>query len=226
MVEVAEGIHVVDGVNGNSYLVLDGDTNILVDTGLPRSEGKIERYVRGLGVEVSWAVLTHCHVDHVGGAAALRSRLGLKLAIGEKDAPYVEGEAKLPPPRGALGVGFRLFGWAVDYERFKPDHKLGDGERVGRLTVIHTPGHTPGSICLFDEKTHTLFSGDALLSSGDGSTLKPPSASFSLDPDQALGSLKRLAALDIENVCPGHGGPVVGGASEKLRSLLDGLARH
>ncbi|MEM0322084.1 MAG: MBL fold metallo-hydrolase, partial [Thermoprotei archaeon] len=154
-----------------------------------------------------------------GGAAKLAERYGAKILIGELDAPYVIGDSRLPPPRGLAGVGFRLFGGLVRFEHFKPNGVLKDGDSVGRLRVVHTPGHTPGSICLFDTETHTIFSGDALLSSGGEPS--PPSKSFSLNYVEAIHSTKRMVELNVENLCPGHGEPIVGGVSVKLRASYE-----
>jgi len=218
VVEVLSGIHRVDGVNANTYIVdyVDGE-KILIDTGMPRSIQKIEHYLSQIGLKPSdlkLAVLTHCHIDHVGCAAELGRRFGIKTLIGEEDSHYVTGERRLPPPKGLAGVGFRLFGAFLSFEPFKPHATLRDGESVGRLRIIHTPGHTPGSICVFDAETATLFSGDALLSSKG--ELKPPSPSFSLNHREAIHSLEKIMDLEVENLCPGHGEPLLGGVGRKL----------
>ncbi|MEM3857307.1 MAG: MBL fold metallo-hydrolase [Thermoprotei archaeon] len=218
------GVHRVDGVNGNVYLIVsEPDSATLVDTGMPRSESKIQRILSGVmgdGAVVKQIVLTHCHVDHAGSAKALKQTLAAKVYVGEKDAPYVAGEEKLYP-KGVMGAAFRLFEPAVRFSPFQPDGTLSGGEKVGSLRVIPVPGHTPGSICLYDEDTKTLFSGDALLSSGG--QLKLPNRSFSYDYQLALNSLSKLLemGLQIENLCPGHGDPVLGDVGHNLRELME-----
>jgi glyoxylase-like metal-dependent hydrolase (beta-lactamase superfamily II) len=69
VVKIIEGTHQVDGINGNVYLVEDGDKLILIDTGLPRNEKKILKYIESLGrkpEDVSTIVITHFHIDHIG----------------------------------------------------------------------------------------------------------------------------------------------------------------
>jgi glyoxylase-like metal-dependent hydrolase (beta-lactamase superfamily II) len=219
VVVVLSGVHRVDGVNANIYIVnYTDDEKLLIDTGMPRSLKKIERYLSQIDVKPSdlkMAILTHCHIDHVGCAAQLGGRFGIKILIGEQDSPYVTGERRFPPPKGLAGVGFRLFGAVLSFESFKPDGRLKDGDNIGKLKIIHTPGHTPGSICVFDTETGTLFSGDTLLSSKG--ELKPPSPSFSLNHREAIGSLEKIMGLNVENLCPGHGEPLLSDVSKKLR---------
>jgi len=219
VVEVLSGLHRVDGVNANIYIVnYTDDEKLLIDTGMPRSLQKIEHYLAQVEVKPSdlkMVILTHCHIDHVGCAAQLGKRFGIKILIGKQDSPYVTGERRLPPPKGLAGVGFRLFGDILRFEPFKPDGTLKDGDNIGKLKIIHTPGHTPGSICVFDTETGTLFSGDSLLSSKG--ELKPPSPSFSLNHREAIDSLEKIIGLNIENLCPGHGEPLLGDVARKLR---------
>jgi glyoxylase-like metal-dependent hydrolase (beta-lactamase superfamily II) len=83
-VKIAEGIYQVEGINGNVYLVEDGDKLILIDTGLPRNHKKIISYIEALGrkpTDVSMIVLTHFHIDHVGSAKKMKELTNAKVAV-------------------------------------------------------------------------------------------------------------------------------------------------
>src|SRR5256885_89463 len=109
--ELLPGIHRVDGVICNVYVIVEREGLTLIDAGMPRSEGKIGAYVRGIGRElgeVRRIVLTHQHVDHVGGAAALAEQTGAEVIASVGDALAIEGRARREMPREPLGTVFRL----------------------------------------------------------------------------------------------------------------------
>ncbi|MCJ7831476.1 MAG: MBL fold metallo-hydrolase, partial [Dehalococcoidia bacterium] len=100
------------------------------------------------------------------------------------------------------------------------DLTVGDGDALpaGSLTlrVVHTPGHSPGHICLFLEEERVLFSGDNVLGIGTTAIAPPPSG----DMAQYLDSLRKMKALDAALICPGHG-PIVRQANRKIQELID-----
>jgi glyoxylase-like metal-dependent hydrolase (beta-lactamase superfamily II) len=103
--KIAEGIHQVDGINGNVYLVEDGDKLILIDTGLPRNHKKIIKYIEALGrkpTDVSLILLTHFHIDHVGSAKKMKELTDAKVAVHEFDADIVAGKKAPPKPKNLM----------------------------------------------------------------------------------------------------------------------------
>lgn len=156
-----------------------------------------QRILRWLGdKKVVGIILTHCHSDHIGAVNELVEAYGCWVACGVDD---VDGVADVHRS------GFDEEG--IDYTVDQVDRALEEGDVVtwggDSLTVLHTPGHTPGSICLRSEDQKVLFSGDMLFQGAIGST------AFVLGNDaDMVRSCARLTELDPAlRVYPGHGGP-------------------
>lgn len=220
--EIVPGIHRVDGVRGaNSYVVIGEDGILLVDTGLPRSGKKIIEYVRGLGKkphDIKYIVLTHADIDHSGGAAELKEMTGARVAIHAIDALCLAEMKWLGVKRGPLQVFFKLMARLLPFRPVKLDITLRDGVEIDGFTVVYTPGHTRGSICLYRPR-EVIFVGDALRSDSSGNP-KAPLARASYDIVRAMVSLKMISELEFNILLPGHGAPVLGNASNKVKSLL------
>lgn len=156
-----------------------------------------QRILRWLGdKKVVGIILTHCHSDHIGAVNELVEAYGCWVACGVDD---VDGVADVHRS------GFDEEG--IDYTVDHVDRALEEGDVVtwggDSLTVLHTPGHTPGSICLRSEDQKVMFSGDMLFQGAIGST------AFVLGNDaDMVRSCARLTELDPAlRVYPGHGGP-------------------
>jgi len=220
--EIIPGIHQVDGVKGNCYiLVRDGLT--IIDTGLPGSGKKILAYIRERlhrePAEIRTIVITHFHLDHVGGMAALKKAApGAKVAVGSGDAGFVDGTLPEPVHPGLTGLLMRLFTFTMRPGHFSPDILLTDGDRIDGLLCLTIPGHTPGSIGLLDETTKAFFSGDIFRS--DGSSVTGGPTQFTMDLAREHQSRQKIAALDFDLLLPGHGVPLRPGASAKIREFV------
>jgi glyoxylase-like metal-dependent hydrolase (beta-lactamase superfamily II) len=218
--KVTEGIYLIPEMGmSNAYLVEDGDKLLVVDTGLPGHAKKIVSYVKSLGKDprsVETVVLTHPDLDHSGSAAELKQLTGAKVAIHETDAPRLTGEKPWSEAKGAAGMVIRVVGLFMKLEPVSPDISLKEGEKLGPLTVLETPGHTSGSISLYKVGT-ALFSGDALLTNGKGLFQEPRMVNEELGRE----SIRRMATLQFEYLLPGHGAPVEGNASEKLKDFVN-----
>lgn len=173
--------------NSNSY-ILTGETPILIDPGLP-SNPYLEKALSSLGIEIGAVVLTHCHYDHIGNCKGFPP-----VMVHKNDAEAVR--------TGSEKTVYMHF--SSTFDGFPLQRELEEGDRVSSgnhtLKVIHTPGHTDGCICLLDEDSGTLFSGDTWFSTGIGRT-DLPSGSF-----EALhNSFQKLKDVDAHHICPGHG---------------------
>jgi glyoxylase-like metal-dependent hydrolase (beta-lactamase superfamily II) len=222
--EIVEGIHKVDEASSNMahsniYLLINGKELIVVDTGTPRNAKKIVDYVEKLGRqpnEVSTIILTHYHMDHTGSVKDLKDLTGAKVAASQEDAQYITGKQSYPKPKGIL---FRAASSFIKITPVPVDIVLKDGDATGGLTVIFTPGHTPGSIMLLDKKRKVLFSGDSLRVEGGKVTVAP--RHFTWDESKEKESIKKVAALDFDILLPGHADYLKGNASAVVRAFAN-----
>jgi len=166
---------------------------LVVDPGdnIPEILSRLQKH----GLTLRQIVVTHAHIDHVGGAAQLRKATGAPVLMNQKDL-------------GLLGMMEMQAGWlgVSTPEVAPPDASAEDGLTIGLATlpapVLHTPGHTQGSICLLFPDQHLLLAGDTLFAGSIGRTDLPGG-----DGQQILRSLRdRLLVLpDATRVLPGHG---------------------
>jgi glyoxylase-like metal-dependent hydrolase (beta-lactamase superfamily II) len=99
------------------------------------------------------------------------------------------------------------------------DATLEDGDTVGPVRVIHTPGHTPGHLAFWWPERRVLFAGDAIATYPE---FGPGWPAFTLNPTQHRVSLRRMADLDADVLAVGHGDPITAGSAERMRSLVEG----
>jgi glyoxylase-like metal-dependent hydrolase (beta-lactamase superfamily II) len=225
--EVTPNVHVVrvqmkpylGAYSPNVYLVANGGQGIMIDSGFPNEESFRERldYLKGLGENrLDYIVLTHHHFDHSGGAHRLREATGARIAMHPLEAQLLHEAAE----RVSAGESAEERRLRREAAKVTADLTVGDGDTLpaGSLTlrVVHTPGHSPGHICLFLEEERALFSGDNVLGIGTTAIAPPPSG----DMAQYLDSLRRMKALDAALICPGHG-PIVRQANRKIQELID-----
>ena len=199
----------VGPIQTNCYIVADGDECIVIDPG-----AEAERIIDELDGRIpKMVVLTHQHWDHIGALSELEQRLEVPTAAHELDA-----DAIFEPPAEAA-----VAGGPKSARSFKPvDLLLVDGDeiRVGDCTfnIIHTPGHTPGGICLYCPSEKVLFSGDTIFAGGrHGRT-----DFFSGSQDEMEETLKtKFVDVDDDTVIyPGHEGFSVMKVERKSNPLL------
>lgn len=204
-------------MNCNVYLVENGDKLILIDTGLPRSDKKIKKYIESLGrkpSDVAATVITHFHIDHVGSLKKVQEATGSKVAVGEFDAEIVAGKKSPPKHKNLM---FRAVSSVIKPAPIEPDVVLKEGDSIGGLTVILTAGHSEGSISLFDTQRKVMFVGDALRFVNGRLTESPEQ--FNLDSAKARESIGKISTFDFDVMLGGHGDPLVGNASQKVKDF-------
>jgi glyoxylase-like metal-dependent hydrolase (beta-lactamase superfamily II) len=188
----------------NVYLVGD----VLIDAATRQGERRIMRQIRGR--TVSAHALTHAHPDHQGSSHAICERLGIPLWCGRGDVPAMETP-------GAI-FNSQAPGWLNRFQaRFwtGPPHPvaraLQEGDEVAGFTVLEVPGHSRGHVAYWRPADRVLILGDVLngmnLMTGRRGLQEPPTI-FTPDPPRNRQSARRLAALEPELVCFGHGPPL------------------
>jgi hydroxyacylglutathione hydrolase len=204
-----------------AYLIESEAGLVLVDAGSPHCEHHVLRRMQALGREdLRLIFITHAHLDHYGSAAGLRRLTGAPIAVHRADAEAMaRGDTPLGTVRSLGRLVQRLLPLLESVLRPEPtaaDLLLDDGEELGDYgldaTVLHTPGHTPGSSCLLVEG-RLAFVGDLLSATGRPHVQRLFADDWSLIPV----SLARLQALRPERVFTGHGRhPVSGEALQRL----------
>ena len=200
-----------------AHLIVESELT-LIDCGLPGSAQSIRRAVAALGRsmdEVTRVICTHRHPDHAGSARELAAA-GLPIHMHEADAHGLKTswvDVIRRPSRGRLFAAM-----TASPPEVVP---LEDGEilpALGGLHVIHTPGHTPGSVCLYGPRDRVLFVGDMLQAPGGRVTFA--NGVCSEDIVTARRQVRRLATLDVKTIVFSHYPPL----KDAARSMLEGLA--
>ena len=216
--EILPGVQVItDAIDATTLtMTLIGESQgLIVDTGLPASLTKVVLpYLEGIGRTPTWIqtiVNTHCHSDHVGGNHALVELAASRVLIHRREARFLAdpmsfvaeqgaryGDDRLSPPPDPDEVR-RLYGPGTP-----PDAELEEGDLIGvdgrEWRVIHTPGHSPGGICLYEAVTGTLITGDAIQAEGTTSC----DLAFYFEAADYARSLRTIAGLEVETIIAGH----------------------
>jgi hydroxyacylglutathione hydrolase len=187
-------VHKVSGAafDGNVYLVMD-EKPILVDAGMMAGPTlkNIKKFIDPAKIEL--IVLTHCHHDHSGAAPALKEATGAKLLLSEKEAGCVGDD---------LATVAYLFGQQAPEYRVDESLKEGMVLDIGKwkLEVMETPGHSLGSLCLYERNEKVLFSGDTVFPDGNIGRTDMMGGNTS----ELVRSIERLTKLDVKTMYPGH----------------------
>ncbi len=190
----------------NCFLVREDDGLTLVDTGLAGSAPGILTAARSLGAPIRRIVLTHAHIDHVGSLGALaREYRQIEFAVGQRESRLLLKDFSLD----AGESGKKLLGFPG--VKLPPTILLRDGDRIGSLQSIFSPGHTPGHMSFLDVRDGSLIAGDAfttqtgVLAAGTFKLLFPFPALFSWNREVAAESARKLRDFKPARLAVGHG---------------------
>lgn len=209
--EIAKGVHLIE-TYANCVIFTDNRL-VLIDTSVDDTAKDILNWLRKNGRapgDLTSVVVTHIHPDHVLGLKSVKSRApNTKIAAHKDDADYVDRTKVYPwhPPQR--------------HEAVTVDIRLEDGQKYEGFLVIHTPGHTPGSMALLDTERKVLVAGDSL---NNEKGLAPMSDKFNFDPAAHRKSIKKLANYEFETILVGHGGPILRGGSQQVKALAAKLS--
>ncbi|MDO8612719.1 MAG: MBL fold metallo-hydrolase, partial [Dehalococcoidia bacterium] len=221
----------------NVFLVTDGGEGALIDSGFGDEQSlraRLEYLRERPDVKVRYIILTHHHFDHSSGAHRLRQASGAQVVMHPQEERFLrdwQSEAPqdidIPAGQGRGSADLSALAVVEQVRRFRqqaaeavPVLPVTEGAvlAVGGLSleVVHTPGHTLGSICVYIRGERALFTGDTALGLGTVAISPPPYGDMAL----YLQSLERLKAFDASVMLPGHGRPVED-VARKLQELID-----
>ena len=208
--QIYRGIEILGGMDPdcNVYLI---DGELIVDAGTGLYFGDIKKEIEGLCdvSNIKNLVNTHCHFDHVGADKKFKDWLKLSIAIHSADKKAVET---------GIGTLSELFGQTARIMSVDKTLRMDSVISTTNFTfeVIPTPGHTPGSICMYDAEKKILISGDTLFENAIGRT-----DMYGGNQEQLINSLKRLSELQIQYLLPGHGTPKKDGIDFLIKQMLN-----
>ena len=205
--EIVDGIFLIKNPHRHYFVsscLFVGDSLTLVDAGREESpEDSIYPYIYRLGrdpSEISLVILTHAHWDHCAGAAKIKRDSGCKVAVHRNGMAYLKDPDLLNRERAERFPGVPLK--SMEFETVDADIDFLDGDVLpvqGRkVRVLHTPGHSPCSCCIVEEKNRIVIAGDAIQGRGEGRPLIFHSV------DAYVDSMRRLLDITIEVIVSGH----------------------
>ncbi len=234
--QIAPGIHRVPTVTGSNAVLLVDEQIAVIDTGYPGNGETILAYLKDIGrsqKDLAWIITTHHHFDHTGTAAELHELTGAPVVAHEDETEAgPDGTPRLRKATERQHIPF-WYRWLV--QGFRPreierpvipdvpvQHIVKHGDvlpLLGGVHIMHTPGHTPGSICLLIEKPAALFLGDSAIN--NTSRISRPlmwdrGARRELDE-----SLRSLRQIDANVALFGHGPALTEAVMPKIRALTD-----
>ena len=185
----------LEGLVTNCYIGIDEATNKAIVIDPPGETDKIVNELNKLKATLKYIILTHCHVDHICGVNELVEKMGGEIAIGSKESSQVNNEK----------VSLVFLG-NIRYPEIHVSKELDDNEVLmlgeTKLEILHTPGHTGGSISIYSKNDNIVFTGDTLFQNTYGRTDLPTGSEIDI-----INSIKnKLLVLPEETIVyPGHG---------------------
>ena len=234
--QITPGLHSLGDTSGGrvrAFLIDDGNGLTLIDTLLNKDGRDILDQIRLLGREpkdLKRIILTHAHQSHLGGLAALKKATGATVYSHDWEADIIAGKRKVevPPTTGfwpqkplqvyPLQVAFVL-GLGMP-EPCEVDQSLKDGDHVGPLTLLHAPGHTPGSTAFYWPDKKALIVGDIVVTWPELALGWPQITLNNKQNRESVGKLCDMTTAEI--LCVGHGEPIVRAGSRVMRDLFEG----
>jgi glyoxylase-like metal-dependent hydrolase (beta-lactamase superfamily II) len=233
--EVAPGIYSLGQKQGgrvHAYLLDDGEGVTVVDTLMAADAHLILEELARIGRapgDIKHLIQTHAHRSHLGGLARLRELSGAPVYAHEWEADIISADRVAQPvssrPYNPVRTWPLQIGLNLNVSKHPPvkvDQYIHDGDRIGPLTVVYSPGHSPGHLAFYWPERRLLIAGDAVCT---WPSFMLGWRGFLLNVKQHRESVRRLADLDTEILCVGHGEPLATGGAERIRAALPELDR-
>jgi glyoxylase-like metal-dependent hydrolase (beta-lactamase superfamily II) len=239
--QIVPGLHCLAGVglgvNAYVWCPRPGDPGagepVIFDCGYPWHAAALLDSLKALGCPLNQRAtiaVTHDDYDHTGALAELVAETGADVVAHRLEVPSIEGDAwrEMPKRRAAFSYVLRAVTGLAYAARPKTPvqvtHPVEDGATIaGGWVAVWTPGHTPGHLAFWRPAERILIAGDALGSRLRGEIIAPI-GSYSLDNEEVTRSVRKLAALEPDTICFGHGPEFVGNAAPALRRLARSIA--
>lgn len=219
----------------NYYVIASGDALAVIDIGL--GKGDVNRLERELAAhnwsleQVQYILITHAHPDHIGGLAELQRRCNAHTCAGRLDAPVVRGD-QISPTANLSELSWFLRPIARAMANTPPraparvDRELSDGDTLDEvlpgLQVVGLPGHSYGQVGYWLPESRTLIGGDVMMRMPWRLTM--PLRAPSPDWGEVKRSIFKVAGMNVETLCLGHGRPIIGGAAAHIQKLVSRIS--
>ncbi|WP_430536164.1 MBL fold metallo-hydrolase [Listeria rocourtiae] len=207
----------------NCYLVTDGDFLTLIDTALPMSANKIIQHIAATGLPLRYIILSHAHGDHIGSIQAIiEAYPDAEVMISDRELQLIKR-----PETYAFEAQKPIKGSYPKVFPVKVTKTIGEGDMIGSLSVIETPGHTPGSISFLDNRTRAIMVGDLIQTqggiaiAGDTRPLFPFPTMGTWDLETGIASTEKILSHHPSLLAVGHGRMV----PEPMLALEQALTR-
>lgn len=231
--KLADGVHYVRQTMGghvHAFLLDDGNGITLIDALYDTDAHRILDEIEAMGrkpTDLKNIIATHAHRSHIGGMAVLKELTNARVYAHEWEIGIVEGQRKSTRvsiwPRRPLKAYYTQFGLALGFDGHKPclvDQALKEGDHIGPLTIVATPGHTPGCLSFYWPQKKALFVGDVVVT---WPYVEAGWPGLTMDMKENIKSIGKLSdtADDIDIVGVGHGEPIPEGGIEVLKKLRE-----
>lgn len=199
--KISDAVERIDGTMANAYVISLGGKKVLVDAGTEGSGRKIVDFFTKNGSKPDYVLITHYHMDHVGGLKLIYDTFRPAIYAPGVEVPVIQGRQKMEVAPGFLP---RL---VASVSKAKPVEDVRDVATFSLegLKVIETPGHTPGSTSFLLEQERLIFSGDAISTDGGKASVN---RRFTYDQAKALESFDKVMGMKPITILPGHGEPL------------------
>lgn len=228
MKEIVKGLFIIEdeALKANVFVLLSNNGYYLIDTGIFM---KTKYFIQILEInkfslsDLKMIILTHCHCDHIGGAAELVRCSGAKLAAHKNDIPFILQKRVIEGNYHKMMLEEQKYMHKFNCVVQQIDYSLEDDDTIdiiGGLQVIKVPGHTPGSIALYQAHKKIMVFSDVIRNNKEKGLVIGVPEKFNVNTDQVHIDAKKLLNYPIEYALFGHGAPITKNANQILNRSL------